>query len=217
MSTCPEPIPQFLWEKDFPAVKGVRRGLQSGSIQEGWSLQALSGRCVEISATETSAALTFAFRLVRQSQQSGEPVCWICRRDSAFFPPDAHSLGIDLKTLPVVWAVKPRPAAQAADLLLRSGAFGLVIIDLGADHNIPASILTRLAGLAKKHGSALVCLTEKEEGISSLGSLVSLRAQAERKTGRDGSFPCSIRIVKDKRRGPGWKHIEVYHGPDGLC
>jgi recombination protein RecA len=180
-------------------------------------LKALAGRCIEISSTETSAALSFAFRLTRESQQSGEPACWICGRDSAFFPPDAERTGVDLGALPVVWSPRVQEAAKAADILLRSGAFGLLVLDLGARYPaLSASALARLAGLAKKHKSALACLTEKEEGQSSLGSLVSLRGQALRTKDPGGCFACAIRILKDKNRGPGWKHVEVYHGPDGL-
>ena len=29
-------------------------------------------------------------------------------------------------------------------------------------------------------------------------------------------FRCEARILKDKRSGPGWSHVEFFHGPDGL-
>ena len=68
-----------------------------------------------------------------------------------------------------------------------------------------------------KHDAAVVCLTDKQPGESSLGSLVSLRGQAVRRRSRDGRrFTCEITTLKDKRRGPGWTWREVRHGPEGL-
>ena len=78
------------------------------------------------------------------------------------------------------------------------------------------AVLSRLMGLAQKHGIALVFLTNKTDGAPSLGSLISLRVQTQRKKlGRD-EFACVLTAVKDKRRAPGWTHLEVCRGPAGL-
>ncbi|MCI0650824.1 MAG: DNA recombination/repair protein RecA [Planctomycetes bacterium] len=113
-------------------------------------------------------------------------------------------------------AAAARNASLAAERLLRSGAFGLVVLDLGGDADLALSIQSRLAGLAQRHHAALVCLTEKSEGASSLGSLVSLRAQAVRQWLSRDRFRCELRVLKDKRRGPTWSHVEVCRGPFGL-
>jgi len=110
----------------------------------------------------------------------------------------------------------PTTLAVAAERLLRSGAFGLVLIDLGKDPNLPAALQSRLLGLAQHHHSALVCLTQKAEETPSLGSLVSLRAHAVRSWLGQERFVCEARVRKDKRRGPGWSQSEVYRGPLGL-
>ena len=74
-----------------------------------------------------------------------------------------------------------------------------------------------LAALAKKHHTTLVCLTQKEPAVPSLGPLVSLRAQGViDKTGFN-RFTWELEILRDKRRGLGWRHTEVCRGPDGLC
>ena len=91
-----------------------------------------------------------------------------------------------------------------------------VEVDLGAA-DIPMPLQTRLTGLAHRHHTALVCLTEKDSAAFSLGSLVSLRAHAEKKTAADNHFTCALRVLKDKRRGPTWSHEELYTGPAGLC
>ena len=88
----------------------------------------------------------------------------------------------------------------------------------------------RLLGLAREHESAVLFLTRKGGGDASLGSLVSLRAEARQEPAARpeavgegarcigvGAFTCTARALKDKRGGPGWSHVEVCRGPDGLC
>ena len=153
---------------------------------------------------------------VLEAQREEEPTAWITTPSSTFFPPDEARSGIDLDALPVIRVPDGRAAARAADKLLRSGAFGLVILDLGAEPSIPVPMQSRLLGLAGKHDAALLFLTEKQGNMPSLGSLVSLRAQVARKKSAENRFTCEVRILKDKRRGPGWSHQEIRHGPAGL-
>jgi recombination protein RecA len=182
-----------------------------------WSLASIAGRLVEISATPAGAPLTLAFRLVLDAQRAGEPVAWVGRKDAPFYPPDVADAGIDLEALPVVWAKDPASAAKGADLLVRSGAFGLVVVDLGIDAMLPQHAASRLAALAKQHGAAVVCLTDKDAARPSLGPLVSLRAHATaRARGDGGRFRCEAKAIKDKRGKPGWTVMEVCRGPDGL-
>jgi recombination protein RecA len=181
-----------------------------------WQLSEFSGRVGEISGGRASAVLTLAFRLVLEAQWRGEPVAWIARRDSPFYPPDAAGSAVDLEALAVVWAPETRSAARAADHLVRSGAVGLVILVLGGGARIPAGLQARLVGLARRHHAAVLFLTEKESDRPSVGSLVSIRAQAGRIRKLEDRFVCEARILKDKRRGPGRTHREICHGPDGL-
>jgi hypothetical protein len=92
----------------------------------------------------------------------------------------------------------------------------LIVFDLGAA-DIPMPLQSRLTGLAHHHHTALVCLTEKEPRVFSLGSLVSLRVHAKKKKTFENRFACALQVLKDKRRGPTWKHEEIYFGPAGLC
>ena len=181
-----------------------------------FSLGVLLGRFAEISADPAGAPLTIAFRLVLEAQRKGEPAAWIGRRACPFYPPDAFDAGVDLGALPVVWAPDPLAAARAADLLVRSGGFGLVVVDLGAEARLPIAAQTRLAGLAREHEAALVFLTEKDERRPSIGSLVSLRVHAVRARREASRFHCETRVLKDKRRGPGGRYAEAFRGPDGL-
>ncbi len=175
-----------------------------------------AGRFVEVSSYRAGAALTFVFRLVLEAQSLTEPVAWITNRDSTFFPPDAAEAGIDLAALAVIRSRDTISAARAAEHLLRSGAFGLVVMDIGAHARLPIHAQSRLAGQARRHETALLCITEKPRDASSLGALVSLRVHTIRLQRKADRFRCEAHVEKDKRRGPGWTHVEVCRGPDGL-
>lgn len=181
-----------------------------------WTLPEIAGRLVEISSSGASAALTIAFGLVREAQVRGEPVGWVTSTASFFYPPDAAQSGADLAALVVIRLLCAENIPRAGEKLLRSGGFGLVVLDLGTV-NIPMPLQSRLTGLAHRHHAALVCLTEKEQKIFSLGSLVSLRVHAQKKRASENRFVCALRILKDKRRGPTWNYEESYSGPAGLC
>ncbi len=188
-----------------------------------WTMPQLAGRLVEVTGRSTPR-LSLAVRTVVEAQQDGQPAAWIAVGGSSFHPPDAAAAGVDLAALPVVDAPDARAAARAADHLLRSGAFGLVVIDLppGAAFTLP--VQARLTGLARHHQAVLLCLTRETPKRrvqptahgGALGALVSVRAEGETLRNRDGAFRCRITASKDKRHGPGWTHEEIRRGPDGL-
>ena len=178
-----------------------------------WRLSTFAGRLGEICGGRDSAVLTLTFRLVLEAQREGEPTAWITRRDHWFYPPDAAEVGVDLAALVVVQVDGGLAGVQAADHLLRSGAFGLVVLDLGPDLRPSIAVQARLGGLAKRHRTAVLFLTDAGR---QLGSLISIRAEAVRTREEEDRFRCRARILKDKRHGPGGGHAEVYRGPDGL-
>lgn len=247
----------------------ARRGGEDPS-EATWSLATMRGRLVELSARGATATLTMAMELVVEAQTQHEPVAWLTLSTGTFYPPDVAECGVDLAALVVVRAPDATAAARAAERILRSGAFGLVILDLGGPASglssrsssvssrgtssvvssgpsraaaaeprfvgnasgsvrkmpvgrsagqIPADLSMQIQGrlvtLAQTHDAAVVCLTDKGEDTASLGSLVSLRAEALRARGRD-EFSVTVRVLKDKRRGPGWTHTVKRRGPAGL-
>jgi recombination protein RecA len=197
----------------FPAQELSRDVVQP----DLWTLGEIAGRLVEISSSAAAATLTLAFGLVLEAQRQGEIVAWVTSVESFFYPPDAAQRGIDLAALAVVRVPSGESIARAGEKLLRSGSFGLVVLDLGGA-DIPMPLQTRMMGLANRHYAALVCLTEKESKAFSLSSLVSLRVHAEkRRPPNEKLFRCWLRVLKDKRRGPTWVHAEVGRGAAGLC
>jgi recombination protein RecA len=199
----------------------ARRGEES---QARWGLAALRGRLVELSARGATGTLTAAIELVAEAQEQSEPVAWLTLQTGTFYPPDVAESGIDLAALVVVRCPDAIAAARAAERCLRSGAFGLVILDLGGHsesrkddlaRDLSMQIQGRLVTLAQTHDAAVICLTEKTEDTASLGSLVSLRAEALRRRERP-DFAVEVRVLKDKRRGPGFMQSMKRRGPAGL-
>lgn len=179
------------------------------STPSAFGMAELAGRLVELAG---EAALTVAIGLVLEAQRRAEPVAWITQPASSFYPPDAAENGVDLGALVVVRCEPTLAMLRAADHLLRSGAFGLVVLDRGADAAMPLPVQVRLTGLAKRHDAVLVQLQEK---VSS-DSLSSLRAVAVRQRVGEGLYRCTVQVVKDKRRGGTWECEQVLHGPMGL-
>jgi recombination protein RecA len=186
--------------------------------RERWGLDALRGRLVELSARGATATLTTAIELVLEAQHAAEPVAWVTLGNTTFYPPDVADSGVDLSALAVVRVIDTATAARAAERLLRSGAFGLVILDFGGGGvvEVPLAHQGRLVTLAQAHDAAVVCITEKPGDAASLGSLVSLRAEALRLRDRDHSYDVTLRVLKDKRRGPGWSRTIKLRGPAGF-
>jgi recombination protein RecA len=175
-----------------------------------FELDALAGRLCELSG---GPLLSLVMPLLHAAQRRGQPTAWISATRSLFYPPDVAAWGIDLSALAIVRVADAVQAARALDHLLRCGAFGLLVVDLGERAQWPMPMQSRLVGLLHRHRTALICLTQ---GRSQLGALVSLRAVAQLRRQHDGLFRCELRALKDKRHGVLWQHVEVCCGPEGL-
>jgi recombination protein RecA len=196
-----------------PAVPGVApaRCFLPRVAASPFDLASLQGRLAELRVGHGAHA--WALRLVWQAQRVGEPTAWVSPGSRLFFPPDAAAGGIDLAALAVVRLEEPVARLRATDLLLRSGAFGLLVLDWEGAPAPSSLIVTRLVSLAQAHGTALVCLV----GEDGWGPLVSARLEATWRREGQGRYRGEVRAAKDRRSGPGWREEEVFDGPDGLC
>lgn len=193
-------------------------GSDSSRRSGGLRVDELCGRLVEFSgAAGGRGVLTAAMQLVLWAQQQGEPVAWITDQDSSFFPPDAAEGGVDLDALIVIRVPQAHDIPRAADSLARSGAFGLLVLDLEGGGEVPTPLLTRLQGLARKHEMIVAFLTEKNASAPSVGPLVSLRAEIScvRESPQTDRFQLSSSVLRDKRRSPGWRWVETCRAPMG--
>jgi recombination protein RecA len=195
---------------------GLRQAPVEPARAPRWSHAEVTGRLTEVSGQGAHSSLSSVVPLILDAQAAGEPCAWVSRTQSCFFPPDLARSGVDLASLAVIFAPEASAVARAASRLARSGGFGLVILDLGAEARLPAPLQGRLSGLSIKHGTALVMLTEKLASSASLGSMISLRVEAQRVVLDNARFEVRLVVLKDKRRGPGWAHEEVLRAPPGL-
>ena len=231
-----------------------------------WQPAELAGRLCELAVDPHSVHLTLACSIIREFQHAAEPVVWVTTARATFFPPDMAHSGVDLAALPVVQVPDLAAVAIAADRLTRCGAFGLVLLELGAGGGgtgsggagsggsriggggaggngagdgagvsggarsnsaggggsaprplIPAGLLGRLVRLARRHDTALLCLTTPD---TTLGSLVSLRGRGFRHpiaVAEPGYVRCGIHVLKDRRRPPGASLTGLFRAPYGLC
>ncbi|MAG13481.1 MAG: recombinase A [Spirochaetales bacterium] len=185
---------------------------------EQFSLGNLVGRITELSAAPSAPVLSFISLIIREAQAHEEPVVWISACESVFFPPDFDANGVDLDALPVVWAPDLKTAVRAAEHVLRSNAFGLVVLDLHPHAIIDQGRLGKLARFADLHRVAFLFIAQQEKAVSfSLGSIISLRFHSYRSALGENAFQCVLEACKDKKTAPGWEFSERFYGPDGLC
>ncbi|GMW02136.1 MAG: hypothetical protein AMXMBFR84_32720 [Candidatus Hydrogenedentota bacterium] len=173
-----------------------------------WTLATLAGRFVEITGGADTAALTVCAGLLAEVHAQGQWAAWVGGQSSCFFPPDLAAAGVDLRALPVVRVTGVEKMARAADKLVRSGAFAAVVIDLGEGGALPLPVQTRLVGLAKKHHAAIIVIAryDTRHGPGAAGAFASIRAETSKRGMSGDTFHCEVRVVKDKRGTPGWRH-----------
>lgn len=178
------------------------------------------GRLVELSATPhgPSARTSTAVAVLRRTQREGETTAWIQLAGGQLHPPDLHDAGVDLDALVVIHVPVDEGAAglgKAAELLLRSEAFGLVVVDLGSLSSRTAWH-GRLLGLARQHESRVLLLTDKSSDVESLGTLVGLRVEPRRMARPEGGFDVEHRVLKNKSGAPVLPAEDRFVGPPGL-
>jgi recombination protein RecA len=182
-------------QKGVSVWKAARlHGPNSTGHASAWTFASLGGLLSELSEEVPSGATSFAADLIVEAQAQGEPVAWIAGRNSIFYPPDFAESGVDLDGVTVVWAKGAAQSMLAVDQLLRSRAFGLIIVDLGTDWSVSDSALGRFARLAELHASAVVFLTVKLRDEQSIGSMISLRGTVS----SESHLSSTIRTIKDK-------------------
>lgn len=128
--------------------------------------------------------------------------------DGSLYPPSFAGAGVHLDRLLFMPASDPVGIARSADILLRSHAFGIVLMPAVG---VKAAVWTRLASLAHHANALLVAVGT--EASNELGYFASARVQCriERVLWTHASGPfCELAgydihtcIVKNKRSAPG--------------
>ena len=164
-----------------PALPGLATGL--GALDAALPEHGLPrGRLTEIAGAPGSGLTTLARQLVASALHAG---WWVAYIDAArtLAPRDWAALG----SYDGLWMVRPGDASRGAwcaDVLLRSGAFGLVILD-GAPA-MPRNVAVRLVRLARASDAAFVLLNTNGQSSGIAGAL-QLRVKRARKSSRDAA------------------------------
>lgn len=149
------------------------------------------GRLTEVEG----AATTVLARLVMEVQDADEPVAWVLGPRSTLHPPDLEAAGVDLARLTFLridGATDRR--LRAAELVLRSGGFGLVVVETEAPE-VPIRALARLHALCRRHGARVIFRRPRHDP-GTLGPLIGLKLRARRAGGH-----LEFEVLKDKVGG----------------
>ncbi|KIG15286.1 hypothetical protein DB30_05713 [Enhygromyxa salina] len=191
------------------------------------------GRIVELCGQAQSSTAT---AILAHAQREGETAAWIQLAQGDLYPPDLSAAGVDIEALIVVHVPTgsekmsgPAGQCRAAELLLRSGGFGLVILDFcRAEPSGSTAWQGRLLGLARQHEARVLILRQDtREQLASLGPLISMRvaSRVERArinddppgfTRRTGRFVIHHEVLKNKSGGPLDPAASLVRGPWGL-
>jgi hypothetical protein len=145
------------------------------------------GRLTEIAGGDGSGATSLARSLVASAISDKR---WVAYIDAGrtLAPADWAPLAGSGR----LWIVRPptgEHGAWCADLLLRSNAFGLVVLDDAT--RLSRSIAVRLIRLAQESNAAFVIVHHHDEGGSLTGSALRLHMQRGPAPGSDPASPAS--------------------------
>ncbi|MFN3597943.1 MAG: recombinase RecA [Rubricoccaceae bacterium] len=141
------------------------------------------GRIVEIYGPESSGKTTLATQVVAEAQKLGGQCAYI-DAEHAFDPSYAAKLGVDVDGLLMSQPDTGEQALEICDMLVRSGALDVVVIDsvaalvpkaeiegdMGASHvgvqaRLMSQALRKLAGTINRTGTVLIFINQIREKI----------------------------------------------------
>jgi recombination protein RecA len=171
----------------------------------------LTGRLAHFRGVGTT---TLAAVLTARMQAAGQTVAWISATEDVVYPPDLAAAGVDLRALAFVFATDALQAARAAEHLLRSRAFALLIADLEDGAGISDAAQGRLLRLARNGEAGVLCISHGDRPLR--GSMISLRGVVSRERTAGGRYRVRVRITRDKQGGPGVRSGEDCYAPTGM-
>lgn len=168
-----------LGENNIQAVESVSTG--SLGIDIALGIGGLpKGRIIEIFGPESSGKTTLTLQVIAQCQKQGG-VCAFIDAEHALDPQYARKLGVDIDNLMVSQPDNGEQALEIADMLVRSGAVDLIVVDSVAALTPKAEI-------------------EGEMGDSHMGLHARLMSQALRKiTGNAKRSNCMVVFINQIR------------------
>ncbi len=141
------------------------------------------GRVVEIFGPESSGKTTIALHVVAQAQRSGGVAAFI-DAEHALDPDYAAKLGVDVDNLMVSQPDSGEQALEITEILIRSGALDVVVVDsvaalvpkaeldgemgdshVGLQARLMSQALRKLTGIVSKSKTSLIFINQMREKI----------------------------------------------------
>ncbi|MBS1852819.1 MAG: hypothetical protein JST79_18090 [Acidobacteria bacterium] len=184
-------------ESRFPSVFATYRRPEGRTILTGIpQVDDLTGGVPMHALTEICGTGKTSVLLSLLARASHDHYCALVDARDAFDPATAEAAGTDLSR--VLWVrcgktrQKLRPLEQAfkaADMLLQSGGFGLIVVDLSdiaekVVNKVPPSSWFRFSRVAENQATALVFLAQRPHATSCAGMVVQLKAAAATFSGK---------------------------------
>ncbi len=171
--------------------------------------EVLGFRQMEISGPVCSTlAVAFAVRVLAADAR---PAAWIVREKTVPFPVDLRDAGAAPERIVLVLAGDDAVADKAADTILRSGQFSLLIVDLLGDHLPEPGVASRFMHLCRRYRSTMVYVSPRHDLPTFATAAVHLTGEAVY-----GETEQRIRIGVRRSRHP-LSDCEIpAYGPDYL-
>ncbi len=165
----------------FPAPFGIRERYKAEALATGIpEVDSLTGglprgALTEVCGSSSSGRTSLLLALFTEIIGRDEVVALVDAND-AFDPHSAQAAGVELKRLLWVRCHKVEQVLKATDLLVQSGGFGLIAVDLGdvpieVARRVPLTSWFRFRGAVENTPTALVVL-EQEPYAKTCASLV---------------------------------------------
>lgn len=149
--------------------------LAGGSMLETGLLHFPKGAISTLEGAASSGRSALAARVLADATADGGAgalVEWHADPNGFFFPPSLETAGVALERLVIVRAYEPLDVVRAADILLRSGAFNVIVIPAVPSR---AAAWSRLANLT--HRAGVVLLAVGTQACDELRYFASLRIE----------------------------------------
>ncbi len=141
-------------------------------------------------------------------------MAWVGCSSLRPFVPDLLPWQLDLDAMAFLFPPRREQLGRAADVLLASGAFGGVLLDLGRQ-GLPLPLLTRLAARCARHESCLIVLSEKPDDSPSVGVGISWRSGVHRERIGPNVFVLRWQGLKDRQGPARWAWHQSCRGVPG--
>lgn len=170
--------------------KGGIAAISSGSIQIDEIIGIGGyprGRIIEIFGPESSGKTTLALQAIAQSQKSGG-ICAFIDAEHALDASYAQKLGVNIADLIISQPDFGEQALEIAEMLIRSGAVDIIVIDsvaalvpkaelegdmgdshVGLQARLMSQALRKLAAIVHKSNTALIFINQIRQNIASMG------------------------------------------------